>query len=151
MRSPKTLKLNHLRKLKQQRRQGGDIYLALVPQFLEMINTVKLFHWRTTSFSIHKATDELFSALNGKVDSFVEVLLGKAVRGRDALLQVGGLTLRTCKSVEEFKPIVQNYIQFLLSLSQQPTFNTLANTDLLNMRDEMVGLLNQFLYLLTLS
>ena len=148
MPSPKTLKL----KLKK-RTQGGDIYLALVPQFLEMINTVKLFHWRTTSFSIHKATDELFSALNGKVDSFVEVLLGKAVRGRDELLQVGGggLALRTCKSVEEFKPMVHSYIQFLLGLSQNPTFNTLANTDLLNIRDEMVGLFNQFLYLLTLS
>jgi hypothetical protein len=132
---------------------NADVYLQLVPRFLEMINTVKLYHWRTLSFSTHKATDELFATLNLKVDNFVEVLLGKAVRGRDALLQVpgNGLVLRTYTNNDEFKTVIHSYIQFLLGLSKTPVFNTLANTDLLNLRDEMVGILNQFLYLLTLS
>ena len=118
-----------------------------------MINTVKLYHWRTISFSTHKATDELFATLNKKVDNFVETLLGKAVRGRDALLQVpgNGLALRTYTNNEEFKTVIHSYVQFLLGLSNIPVFNTLANTDLLNLRDDMVGILNQFLYLLTLT
>ena len=130
-----------------------DVYLQLVPRFLEMINTVKLYHWRTISFSTHKATDELFATLNKKVDNFVETLLGKAVRGRDALLQVpgNGLALRTYTNNEEFKTVIHSYVQFLLGLSNIPVFNTLANTDLLNLRDDMVGILNQFLYLLTLT
>jgi len=32
----------------------------IVPTFLHMLNTVKLYHWKTTSFSTHKATDELY-------------------------------------------------------------------------------------------
>jgi len=143
----KTVKRTRLHK----REERGDIYLTLVPHFLTMINTVKLYHWRTMSFSTHKATDELFSTLNGKVDTFVETLLGKAVRSRDALLQAPVMTLRTYTTNEEFKPVIQSYVQFLLGLSQNPVFNTPANTDLLNMRDEMVGIFNQFLYLLTLS
>jgi DNA-binding ferritin-like protein len=43
--------------------------------FLEMLMMVKLFHWKTTSHNIHKATDELYSKLNENIDSFIEVLL----------------------------------------------------------------------------
>ena len=44
---------------------------AIVPTFLHMLNTVKLYHWKTTSFSTHKATDELYGSLNDKLDEFV--------------------------------------------------------------------------------
>ena len=49
----------------------------IVVMFLQMLNTVKLFHWKTTSFAQHKATDDLYSNLNSSIDSFVEILLGK--------------------------------------------------------------------------
>ena len=62
-----------------------------------------------------------------------------------------GLALRTYTNNEEFKTVIHSYVQFLLGLSNIPVFNTLANTDLLNLRDDMVGILNQFLYLLTLT
>ena len=32
--------------------------------FLEMLIMVKLFHWKTHSYAIHKATDDLYSSLN---------------------------------------------------------------------------------------
>jgi hypothetical protein len=34
------------------------IAAAIVPTFLHMLNTVKLYHWKTLSFATHKATDE---------------------------------------------------------------------------------------------
>ena len=49
----------------------------IVTMFLQMLNTVKLYHWKTTSYSQHKATDELYSNLNENIDSFVEIMLGK--------------------------------------------------------------------------
>jgi len=49
----------------------------IVQKFLVLLNTVKLFHWKTTSFAAHKASDELYSSLNSNIDKFVEVLLGK--------------------------------------------------------------------------
>ena len=36
----------------------------IVIMFLRMLNTVKLFHWRTFSYPEHKATDELYANLN---------------------------------------------------------------------------------------
>ncbi len=47
-----------------------------------MLNTIKLYHWKTTSYSEHKATDELHERLSGHIDTFVEVLLGKMVPNR---------------------------------------------------------------------
>ena len=44
--------------------------------FMGMLNTVKLYHWKTFSFATHKATDELYEDLNKYVDEFVEVMLG---------------------------------------------------------------------------
>ena len=31
----------------------------IVTMFLQMLNTVKLYHWKTSSYAQHKATDEL--------------------------------------------------------------------------------------------
>ena len=42
--------------------------------FLEMLLMVKLFHWKTTSYATHKATDDLYSKLNANIDSFMEIL-----------------------------------------------------------------------------
>ena len=49
----------------------------IVKVFLEMLNMVKLYHWKTLSYSQHKATDELFEKLNKNIDRFIEVLIGK--------------------------------------------------------------------------
>jgi DNA-binding ferritin-like protein len=46
--------------------------------FLEMLIMVKLYHWKTSSYATHKATDELYTNLNANIDKFIEVLLGKA-------------------------------------------------------------------------
>ena len=64
----------------------------LISTFLHMLNTVKLYHWKTISYSTHKATDQLYADLNLKIDEFVEILLGKPnninSHKRNALLNV---------------------------------------------------------------
>ena len=81
---------------------------TLVCRFLEMLHAIKLFHWRTTSYAIHKATCELHS-----------------------------------------KETVQQFKTELIAMNSK--MDVSVNSDLLNIRDEMVGHINQFLYLLTLS
>ena len=49
----------------------------LVKMFLEMLTTIKLYHWNTHSYARHKATDELHEKLSDLVDEFVEVMQGK--------------------------------------------------------------------------
>ena len=119
---------------------------SLVPTFLHMLNTVKLYHWKTTSFSTHKATDELYSKLNEKIDEFVEVMLGKReMGGRAKLLNVSLIKLSVYSNNEAFKKQIELYKDFLLA------FNESLGVDLLAIRDEILAAFNQFLYLLSLN
>jgi DNA-binding ferritin-like protein len=128
----------------------GPAPAALVPTFLHMLNTVKLYHWKTTSFSTHKATDELYAELNEKIDEFVEVLLGKReMGGRAKLLNVSLIKLSVYSNNEAFKKQIELYKQFLLDMNE--TLGLTVNTDLLAIRDEILAAFNKFLYLLSLN
>lgn len=130
----------------------GSTASTIVPTFLHMLNTVKLYHWKTTSFATHKATDELYGSLNSKLDEFVEVMLGKdELGGRARLLNVPVIKLDTFSNNASFKKQIEIYKTFLLHLSEDPVFSALMNTDLLAIRDEILADFNKFLYLLTLG
>jgi len=123
---------------------------AIVPTFLHMLNTVKLYHWRTTSFSTHKATDELYGSLNEKIDEFVEVMLGKGeMGGRTKLLNVSLIKLSMYSNNEAFKKQIESYKDFLLDMNE--SLGLTVNTDLLAIRDEILASFNKFLYLLSLN
>jgi hypothetical protein len=133
--------------------QGGAVAgLArfVIPKFLEMINTIKIYHWKTSSYATHKATDDLFASLNTKTDEFVEVLLGKSEINRDKVLVFSGACIKSFATGAECRRIVEGYKTFLLDLPANKNFKAMANVDLLTIRDDIMALLNQFLYLLTL-
>ncbi len=113
----------------------------IVITFLEMLNTVKLYHWKTTSYAQHKATDELYSNLNGNIDKFVEIMLGTN-DNRVNLTNTKSLALLDYNNLEDFKKEINRYKIFLSGMKN-------FNTDLLNIRDEILGNLNQFSYLLS--
>jgi len=150
---PKTVR-NKLRKSKtlKYKKNGGIAGLArvVIPKFLEMINTIKIYHWKTTSYSTHKATDDLFANLNTKTDEFVEVMLGKSEINRNSVLMFPSVKLDMFSSNAECRKLVEGYKKFLIDLPKNKNFNAMSNVDLLAIRDEIVALLNQFLYLLTL-
>jgi|688.fasta_scaffold1809689_1 DNA-binding ferritin-like protein len=128
--------------------------LNFIPTFIHMLNTVKLYHWKTTSYSTHKATDQLYSDLNEKIDEFVEILLGKpniTIQKRNALLNVRLIKLNHYNNNNDFRKQIEQYKTFLINLSTVKSFNVPSNSDLMNQRDELLALLNQFLYLLTLK
>ena len=119
--------------------------------FLCMLNTVKLYHWNTDHYATHKATDQLYGELSSKVDTFVETMLGKeSVGARHKVLKINSLRMCTYKSNKDFKRETEGYKTFLISLTNNKLFNTPQNSDLMNMRDDILASLNQFLYLLTL-
>jgi DNA-binding ferritin-like protein len=116
--------------------------------FFEMLLMVKLFHWKTYSYATHKATDELYAKLNEHMDQFIEVLLGKTGI-RINLLNNKKISLIDLSSPEQLKAKVNEYKQYLVSLSNNRAINSMNDTDLLNIRDEILGDMNQFLYLLS--
>lgn len=120
----------------------------IVLTFLEMLNTVKVYHWRTHSYPQHKATDELYGKLNENIDSFVEIMLGKTGR-RVNLMRVKHLPLNDYTSFTDFKKKIDSYKIFLINMTADSGLNITNNSDLLNVRDEILGNINQFSYLLT--
>jgi hypothetical protein len=117
-------------------------------KFLEILNLIKLYHWKTHSYATHKATDELSSKLHENVDSFIEILLGK--RGdRINLRHVKHISLKDFDSVSEFKREMEKFKGYLVNLDNESALKTMSNSDIYNIRDEMLANINQFLYLLT--
>jgi len=116
--------------------------------FLEMLMMVKLFHWKTTSYATHKATDELYTKLNANIDAFIEILLGKS-GSRIDLMSNKQIKLVDLSSQESLKREVESFKGYLVSLNDNKAMLSMSNTDLFNIRDTILGDLNQFLYLLT--
>ena len=116
--------------------------------FMEILMMVKLFHWKTHSYATHKATDELYSKLNENIDTFIEILLGKT-GARTDLTGNKNIRLVDLTSSESLKREVDEFKSYLVSLNNNKAMQQMSNTDLYNIRDTILGDLNQFLYLLT--
>ncbi len=122
----------------------------IVLKFINILNTVKLYHWKTYSYATHKATDKLYSSLNDHIDKFVEVLLGKS-ENRVNLTSVRSIPLKDFTSLEQMKREINDFKGYLVSLNGNPALKSMSNSDLYNIRDEILGDLNQFLYLSTFN
>jgi DNA-binding ferritin-like protein len=122
----------------------------IVIRYLSLLNTVKIYHWKTHSYATHKATDELYGKLNDDIDKFVEVLLGK-IGNRIDLTKVKSIPIRDFASLEQMKQEIDNFKSYLVGLDSNKVMNIMSNSDLYNIRDEILADLNQFLYLLTFN
>jgi hypothetical protein len=116
--------------------------------FLEVLNQVKLYHWRTRKYSEHKATDELYERLGGHIDRFVEVLLGK-----DGSRMPLKHTLTVYDGVDSTGALRRKLGDFVRFLGELDRMLDAAgrDSDLLSIRDDILSDVNQFLYLLSLS
>jgi DNA-binding ferritin-like protein len=131
---------------RKRRAQGFEQEVTV--KFLEMLLMVKLYHWKTYSYATHKATDELYESLNENIDKFIEVLLGKTGVRID-LMNHKTISLIDLNSKDKLKEKIDGFKYYLVGLTNNTTIRSMKNSDLLNIRDEILGNLNQFLYLLT--
>lgn len=112
---------------------------------LQMQHQYKILHWQTTSFSQHKSFDEIVSSLSENIDEFIETYMGKY--GRVIAANTFNITLANYKDAD-FTALTNNYITFLIGLNDM--LDKAQDSDLLNIRDEILGSLNQLKYLLSL-
>ena len=119
---------------------GGDIVSAM----LTIRNQIKLYHWQTKSFADHKATDDLTAALDTSIDSFVEVYMGKY--GRPKVSKAIKLHNFSANMAREFVSKQTVYLMNVLPRKLKKN-----DTDLMNIRDEILAELNKVRYLFTLN
>ena len=115
-----------------------------------MLLLIKLYHWKTHCYATHKATDELYGKFNEHMDHFMEVLLGKSQIRMD-LMNQKHIPLIDLNSKEKLIDKVNNFKSYLVRLTNNKLMSLKENSDLLNIRDEILGDMNQFLYLLSLD
>ena len=122
---------------------NSNAHNHIVHQFMELLITVKLYHWKTRSFPEHKSTDELYAKLNEHIDKFVEVMLGKksGTRVEQPLFHINAYNYSSIVDLERY---IEKMKKELIQLDRN-----FQDTDLLNIRDEILGDLNQFTYLLS--
>ena len=148
----KTYRRRSVNAISRKNRSTGSSLFTFQKQitivFLEMLMMVKLFHWKTHSYATHKATDQLYDSLNDNMDKFIEVLLGKT-GSRIDLMNNKTISLIDLNSQESLKSKIMSLKNYFVSLDNNKALSTMSNSDLFNIRDEILADLNQFLYLLT--
>jgi len=109
-------------------------------------NQVKLYHWQTFSFGRHKATDDLVSSLDTNIDKFTEAYMGRYGRPKFTAA-LGKLQVYDAGDAKAPK-LIGDAIAWLSK--RLPRLLKKEDTDLLNIRDEILGDLHQARFLFTL-
>lgn len=121
--------------------------MNIITKLLEFQNQVKIFHWQTYGYAEHQSFGSLYGDLSDSIDEFVEVFMGKY--GRILAQNNFSLTLQNYKTVKPVS-VLDAFISYLSD--ELPTLlNAQKDTDLLNIRDEMLASVNKTKYLLTLQ
>jgi hypothetical protein len=115
--------------------------------FLHLRDQIKLYHWQTKVYSRHIATDKALVELEKSIDSFVEIYIAKYGRPRMSSI-TGTIRLQNLTEAGATR-LIQSSVKYL----QGPLSKRLktSDTDLINIRDELIAELNQLLYLFTLK
>jgi len=123
--------------------------MQIATYFFQLQNQLKLYHWQTPVYARHLASDSLLNGLLPQIDTFMEILQGKKNQ------RIGMNTNNVSISIQTYDDdhiidYLRNVVKDLMNIEK--TFGgvvTSKDTDLLNIRDDMVGQINKALYLFT--
>lgn len=124
---------------------------SIIAPFLALHNQIRIWHWLTDSYSQHKAFGEAYDTLSDQIDTFIETYAGRYTKAK---LACNNLTVQ---NTFYSSPGNQNAVQEIDTFMNEFLYGSLlqyvqeTDTDLLNIRDEIVGGLNKLKYLLTLN
>lgn len=121
--------------------------MTLITTLLTLQAQLRILHWQTKSYAEHQALGGLYSDLDGHIDEFVETFSGRY--GVPTAKDSYKLTMVNYKNNAGCVEIIDKAIAYMtkdVSGMLKP-----EDTDLLNIRDEMLGALNKTKYLLRLK
>jgi DNA-binding ferritin-like protein len=115
----------------------------IVRFFFTLQLNMKIYHWNTKSYARHKASDEFGGKLLPLVDKFVEVFIGKyKANPMPSSIKI----LEGFVTDEGSVSLLEKAREYLEKLNSK-----INDTELLNIRDELLGEVNQTLYLYQLK
>lgn len=120
--------------------------MNLITNLLTIQNQMRVFHWQTQkkpgSFAQHQAFGTAYEELDPLIDDFIEIYQGKngALKGKS-----GGFNISLSNLSDDYEVFIDESIQYLTDYLPK-SLDSNADTDLLNIRDEMMAILNQTKY-----
>jgi len=120
--------------------------MNLITNFLMFQSQIKVFHWQTRSYAEHKAFGKLYDSLDGLFDQFIEVYMGK----KGTILAKESFSIEIQNYSEEYS---RKFLDIGIEYFQKEVTEGLeeTDTDLLNIRDEVIAEMNRTKYLLKLK
>ena len=120
--------------------------MSCIQKILNFNNEIRLHHWGTQSYAAHKALGNAYEGIDALLDTFAETYMG--VNGKQEIKDIPELKLNGPFkiSIGSVLDSFEDYLKTELPKEIKPD-----QTALLNIRDEMLGLVQQTKYLLTLS
>jgi hypothetical protein len=113
-------------------------------KLLSARTNIKFYHWSTSNYARHKATCDLVGKLDDLLDSIVEIYsatYGKPKPGTVGTIEYVVLTDATAVQY------LNSFADFLVN--DMPKYLSKKDTDIVNLRDELLGVVHQALYLFT--
>ena len=118
----------------------------LIKKLVQIQLQWKFLHWQTFGDAKHRTYGQIYDGLGDLIDTFTETMMGKY--GRPEFDPEFGLMFQDISSLS-----IQNFMdgitEFLVGMTDQ--LDGRYDTDLLNIRDEILGETNKLKYLLTLK
>lgn len=120
--------------------------MACIKTILNFQNELRLHHWGTKSYAAHIALGTAYTGIDALLDTFAETYMGTF--GKEELREINELNLNGPHKTTAMQ-VLSSFEEFLIK--ELPNEIGADQTALLNIKDEMIALVQQTKYLLTLS
>jgi hypothetical protein len=120
--------------------------MKLLPTLLKMQNQLRLYHWQSRTYAQHTAFGKAYKNIDSLVDGFVESYMGRYGNEHTSIPVTYIFELQSFD--DNYSKFIDDSINFLESVEREEEN---LGVDLLNLRDELVGVFTQLNYLLSLE
>lgn len=119
----------------------------VIINLLKIQNQLRILHWQTDSFARHKAFGKTYDDLDGLIDTLVEIHQGKYGTIKYSAPIDFGLVNSEEIDIEQVLEQSNEYLTGPFNDMMDPV----KDSDCLNIRDEILTVINRLRYLLTLK
>jgi DNA-binding ferritin-like protein len=122
--------------MKKSRKQGCSGKIKLIKMLLSMQHKVKIVHWSTGDYNVHKATDKLYTLIQSNVDEIVE-------KSNLTTREINSLISLSNMSRETIEPYLKNCVIKLRKIR--------VNREIDAIVDVIIGDIQQALYIIEMK
>lgn len=119
--------------------------MNVISPLIQFQQQLRIFHWQTDIYASHEAFGDAYEGMDKLIDSFVEEYMGRF--GRSKPTTTFSIELKPLQNNDVVESSLNSFLIYLKDMTSEIP----EETNLLNIRDEMMGVVRKLQYLLTLK